>query len=156
MTLPANWGHLSIMFPRLESEPLLRHLRRAGPSVGSLCLRQFFQNNLHVLPVLQQRMRGLEDRAAQGRATAECIMTSWAGPSPSTSTMPSQRPPSTCHEAHRWGLALTTLGAATCRDNELHAGSQFDSFAPCAFEVPVTPYSGDRKPPHHLSLCPLN
>ena len=44
--------------------------------------RQLFEQGLLALPVLQQRMKALEDRAAQDRAAAEGIMKSLDWPTP--------------------------------------------------------------------------
>ena len=85
--------------------------------------RRLFEKGLLALPVLQQRMRTLEDPAAQDRAAAEGIMKSLDWPKPQHS-MPSQRPPTTSPEASGGGVRLTTLGAATCSDNEWHVAHE--------------------------------
>ena len=88
------------------------------------CLRGgFFEKGLLVLSAVQQRLQALGDRAAQRRAIAEGIMKSLDWPKLQHS-MPSQRPPTTSPEASGGGVRLTTLGAATCSDNELHVAHE--------------------------------
>ena len=57
----------------------------AGPDdllLAGMPARRLFERGLLALPVLQQRMKALEDRAAQDRAAAEAIMRSLDWPKP--------------------------------------------------------------------------
>ena len=50
--------------------------------------RRLFEHGLLALPVLQQRMKALEEQAEQDRAAAEGIMASLGWPSPQHFTTP--------------------------------------------------------------------
>ena len=87
--------------------------------------RQLFEQGLLALPVLQQRMKALEDRAAQDRAAAEGIMKllDWPKPLHFDDAFEAAANHEPGNRTGR-GLGLTTLGAATCSDNELHVAHE--------------------------------
>jgi len=87
--------------------------------------RQLFEKGLLALPVLQQRMKALEDRAAPDRDAAKGIMKSldW----PNSQHFDDAFEAAANHEPGNRtgrGLGLTALGAATCSHNELHVAHE--------------------------------